>query len=34
VYVQQSPTPAEPVNSYRKYLNWEQQQQQQQQQQQ
>lgn len=29
VYVQQSPTPAEPVNSYRKYLNWEQQQQQQ-----
>jgi transglutaminase-like putative cysteine protease len=31
VYVQQSPTPAEPVNSYRKYLNWEQQQQQQQQ---
>jgi len=29
VYVQQSPVPAEPVNSYRKYLNWEQQQQQQ-----
>ncbi|MGI4871303.1 MAG: transglutaminase family protein [Janthinobacterium lividum] len=30
VYVQQSPTPAAPVNSYRKYLDWEQQQQQQQ----
>ena len=29
VYVQQAPTPPEPVNSYRKYLNWEQQQQQQ-----
>ncbi|MGI4734700.1 MAG: transglutaminase family protein [Janthinobacterium lividum] len=28
VYVQQSPTPAEPVNSYRKYVTWEQQQQQ------
>ena len=30
VYVQQSPTPAEPVTSYRKYVTWEQQQQQQQ----
>jgi transglutaminase-like putative cysteine protease len=30
VYVQQSPASAEPVNSYRKYLSWEQQQQQQQ----
>ena len=29
VYVQQSPAPAAPVNSYRKYLAWEQQQQQQ-----
>jgi transglutaminase-like putative cysteine protease len=35
MYVQHTPTPPEPVNSYRKYLlNWEQQQQQQQQQQQ
>lgn len=30
VYVQQAPTPPEPVNSYRKYVTWEQQQQQQQ----
>jgi hypothetical protein len=31
VYVQHSPAAAAPVNSYRKYLLWEQQQQQQQQ---